>query len=78
MSPEERDAWGKASRAASGVPDKVEDPAVLARLVTLAFAGTDHNNDGGPGMSARRRFRIRSSTSDRQVAKQAGRSDGPS
>jgi hypothetical protein len=46
--PEQIARWGKASRAASGVPPKIQDRSVLARLVTLAFAGTDHpDGDGG-------------------------------
>jgi hypothetical protein len=44
LTPEEIRAWGKASRAASGVPEKIEDPAVLTRLVTLALAGTDDDD----------------------------------
>jgi hypothetical protein len=53
MTPEVLAAWGRASRAASGVPEKIEDPAVLARLVTLAFAGAEHD-DGGPPKTRRR------------------------
>jgi hypothetical protein len=49
LTPEQIAAWGKASRAASGVPPKIQDPAAIARLITLAFAGTDHDGteDGG-------------------------------
>jgi hypothetical protein len=56
MTPEAMRQWAAASRAASGVPPKIEDPAVLARLITLAFAGTEEH-DGGPVVSARRRHR---------------------
>jgi hypothetical protein len=42
-------AWGKRSRAASGVPAKITDPAVIAKLVTLALSGTDPpDGDGRP------------------------------
>jgi hypothetical protein len=53
MTPEAMRQWAAASRAASGVPPKIEDPAVLARLVVLAFAGTEEH-DGGPAESRRR------------------------
>jgi hypothetical protein len=49
MTAEQFDAWYKASRAASGVPEHVEDPAVLAKIITLAFAGTDHDAAGETG-----------------------------
>ena len=42
-------AWGKASRAAQGLPEKITDPAVLARLVMLAFAGADDGEEPGEG-----------------------------
>jgi hypothetical protein len=48
LSPGQIKAWGKASRAASGVPPKIEDPAALARLVTLAFGGGDRDGGGSP------------------------------
>jgi hypothetical protein len=48
LTPEQIAAWGKKSRAASGVPAKIEDRSVLARLVTLAFAGTDHPDGERP------------------------------
>jgi hypothetical protein len=51
-------AWGKASRAASGVPEKIEDPAVLARLVVLSDV---EQASGGPVQPARRRRSRRSS-----------------
>jgi hypothetical protein len=56
MSPEEVAAWGKRSRAASGVPEQIEDEAVIARLVVLSDVGHD---DGGPVPPARRRDRRR-------------------
>ena len=34
-------AWTRRSRAASGRGPKIEDPAALAKLVTLALAGND-------------------------------------
>jgi hypothetical protein len=46
--PEQIAVWGRASRAASGVPAKIEDRSVLARLITLAFAGTDRDGGGPP------------------------------
>jgi hypothetical protein len=63
MSPEELAAWGKASRAASGVPDKIEDPAVIARLVVLSDVG----HDGGPVQPARRRTPIISTAAVKQA-----------
>ena len=30
--------WSRRSRASQGLPPKIEDPAVLSRIVTLAFA----------------------------------------
>lgn len=50
LTPEQIRAWGKASRAAAGVPPKISDPAVLGRLVVLAFAG---NGDNGEKRSGR-------------------------
>jgi len=41
-------AWARRQRAAQGLPPKIQDPAVLARLVTLAFAGVD--DDAGPAV----------------------------
>jgi hypothetical protein len=54
MSPEELAAWGERSRAASGVPPTIEDPAVIARLVVLSDV---EQASGGPGALARRRYR---------------------
>ena len=48
----EFERWYQASRAASGVPPTIEDPAVLNQLVTLAFAG--EYDDAGPSASLRR------------------------
>jgi hypothetical protein len=56
MTAEVFDRWYEASRAASGVPAKIEDPAVLARVATLAFAGADQG-DGAGSQDARRRRR---------------------
>jgi hypothetical protein len=36
---EEIREWGARSRAAQGLPPKITDPAILQRLITLAFAG---------------------------------------
>jgi hypothetical protein len=33
--------WAVASRRAQGLPDRIEDPAILARIATLAFAGEE-------------------------------------
>ena len=30
--------WGRRSRVSQGLPPKIEDPAVLSRIITLAFA----------------------------------------
>jgi hypothetical protein len=73
VTPEQVDAWGKASRAASGKPLKIEDPAVLARLVTLAFA--DEHDGGGPPRT-RRRSRTQP-TAARRAAGRRVEADGP-
>lgn len=39
-------AWCRRSRAASGLPATITDAAVLAKVVTLALAGTDQANNG--------------------------------
>jgi hypothetical protein len=31
--------WWHRQRAAQGLPDEITDPAVIAKVVTLAFAG---------------------------------------
>jgi hypothetical protein len=38
-------AWWCRNRAAEGLPDKIEDPATITKIVTLAFAGAE----GGGG-----------------------------
>jgi hypothetical protein len=48
MSPAELAAWVAESRAAQGLPSKITDPAMLDRLVTLAFAGLDDLNTTTP------------------------------
>jgi hypothetical protein len=40
-------AWTAASRRAQGLTEQIEDPAVLARIATLAFAGTEAGEGGG-------------------------------
>jgi hypothetical protein len=40
--------WTTASRRAQGLPDRIEDPAVLARVATLAFAGEESGGDARP------------------------------
>jgi hypothetical protein len=42
-------AWTLASRRAQQLPERIVDPAVLARIATLAFAGEE---DGGDGRAA--------------------------
>jgi hypothetical protein len=46
-------AWWHRNSAAQGLPDEITDPATIARIVTLAFAGADEH-DGGPAGSRRR------------------------
>jgi hypothetical protein len=50
VTPAEVREWTERSRAASGLPLKIQDPTVLARLVTLAFAGEEEQGaaDGTP------------------------------
>jgi len=50
MTPAEIAAWTTASRRAQGLPEQIKDPAVLARIVTLAFAGDQEV--GGDGRAA--------------------------
>jgi hypothetical protein len=33
--------WWHRNRAAQGLPDTIEDPVVIAKVVTLAFVGID-------------------------------------
>ena len=39
MTDEEIREWGARSRAAQGLPPTITDPAILARVITLAFTG---------------------------------------
>ncbi|HEX8133822.1 MAG TPA: hypothetical protein VF880_10385 [Actinomycetes bacterium] len=48
---EEFERWYEATRQRRGLPLTIEDPALLDRLVTLAFAGRD---DAGPAAARRR------------------------
>jgi hypothetical protein len=75
VTPEQVDAWGKASRAASGKPLKIEDPAVLARLVTLAFA--DERDGGGPSKTRRRAGITQQPTAARRAAGRRAEADAP-
>jgi hypothetical protein len=50
MTPAEVAAWTAASRRAQGLPEQIEDPAVLTRVATLAFAGDQEG--GGDGRAA--------------------------
>jgi hypothetical protein len=52
MTAAERAAWGRRSRAASGVPETIEDEVVLVQLARL-LRGTEHR-DGGSQRSRRR------------------------
>jgi hypothetical protein len=36
--------WSRRSRAAAGLPATITDPTVLAKVVTLALAGTDDDD----------------------------------
>jgi hypothetical protein len=46
MTPADVAAWAAASRRAQQLPERIEDPAVLARVATLAFAGEEGGGDG--------------------------------
>jgi hypothetical protein len=48
MTPAEVADWTTASRRAQGLPDRIDDPAVLARVVILAFAGEEGGGDARP------------------------------
>jgi hypothetical protein len=48
MTPAEVADWTTASRRAQGLPDRIEDPTVLARVATLAFAGEEGGGDARP------------------------------
>jgi hypothetical protein len=39
-------AWTLASRRGQQLPERIEDPAILARIATLAFAGEEGGGDG--------------------------------
>jgi hypothetical protein len=47
LTPEEIRAWAEKSRAASGVPPKIEDEATLVRLARLAFADAEDAGERG-------------------------------
>jgi hypothetical protein len=40
--------WTLASRRAQGLPDRIDDPAILARVAILAFAGEEGGGDARP------------------------------
>jgi hypothetical protein len=42
MTRDEIREWEARSRAAQGLPPNITDPAILQRLVTLAFTGLPH------------------------------------
>jgi hypothetical protein len=46
MTPAEVADWTAASRRAQQLPDRIEDPTVLARIAMLAFAGEEGGGDG--------------------------------
>ena len=46
MTPAEVADWALASRRSQQLPERIEDPAVLARIATLAFAGEEGGGDG--------------------------------
>jgi hypothetical protein len=60
--------WARRSRASQSLPAQIMDPTVLARVVTLAFAGTDPlaSNGAHPVQSSRTR-----------VARKRGKADDP-
>ena len=47
MTPAEIAAWTATSRRAQRLPERIKDPAVLARIATLAFAGQEGGGSGG-------------------------------
>jgi hypothetical protein len=51
VTPAEVADWTTSSRRAQQLPDRIEDPAVLARIATLAFAGDDTQGGGGRAAS---------------------------
>jgi hypothetical protein len=42
-------AWWQRQSDREDLPAKITDPVVLAKIVTLAFAGTDARGEGGGG-----------------------------
>jgi hypothetical protein len=48
MTPAEVADWTIASRRAQGLSDRIDDPAVLARVAILAFAGEEGGGDARP------------------------------
>jgi hypothetical protein len=60
--------WARKSRASQSLPAQIMDPAVLARVVALAFAGTGPpTSDSAPGSGKPRR------RPDRSEAGRSGR-----
>jgi hypothetical protein len=51
LTPAEVTAWVAASRRDQQLPERIEDPAVLARIAILAFAGEEKG--GGESRNAR-------------------------
>lgn len=64
-------AWADRSRAASGLGPTVEDPVVLTRIATLAFAGLDAQNATTP-----RSCRTPRRRTDHSAGQQEGQSNG--
>jgi hypothetical protein len=48
MTPAEIANWTLASRRAQGLPDRIDDPAILARVAILAFAGEEGGGNARP------------------------------
>jgi hypothetical protein len=46
VTPAEIQAWTERSRASQGLPPKVTDPAILGKVITLAFVGDDAKGEG--------------------------------
>lgn len=46
MTPAEIREWTERSRASQGLPAKIEAPAVLGKVVTLAFSGQEEQGEG--------------------------------
>jgi hypothetical protein len=45
VTPAELAGWVERSRRDQRLPERIEDPAVLARIATLAFAGEEGGGD---------------------------------